>query len=221
MELTPYWAGIGSWGLDMNKGLIFIFGATALAASSRGQVSALINYPVADVLGHREFQLNQNFTSANSNLTSQYLQSQNYVLGLFDVAEVSGITDFLGSHNFGVKFTPYRSKDEKFALGFGWQGLSSNAVSTFEYARYTMGSYNLHLGYQHDDENRGVFGFDHAFSDQWGCSGEYVGNSTGSAAYSLFYTMKSGLVLQGIYTKPHDIATDANYTFVLSYTFRI
>ena len=106
----------------MNKGLIFIFGATALAASSQGQVSALINYPVADVLGHREFQLNQNFTSSNSKLTSQYLQSQNYVLGLFDVAEVSGITDFLGSHNFGLKFTPIRSKDEKFAFGFGWQG---------------------------------------------------------------------------------------------------
>jgi hypothetical protein len=205
----------------MNKGLIFIFGATALAATSQGQVSALINYPVADVLGHREFQLNQNFTSSNSKLTSQYLQSQNYILGLFDVAEVSGITDFLGSHNFGLKFTPFRSKDEKFAFGFGWQGLSSNAVSTFEYARYTMGNYNLHLGYQHDDENRGVFGFDHAFSGQWGCSAEYVGNSTGSAAYSLFYTMKSGLVLQGIYTKPHDLATEANYTFVLTYTFRI
>jgi hypothetical protein len=84
-----------------------------------------------------------------------------------------------------------------------------------------MGNYNLHLGHQHDDENRGVFGFDHAFSDQWGCSAEYVGNSTGSAAYSLFYTMKSGLVLQGIYTKPHDLATEANYTFVLTYTFRI
>jgi hypothetical protein len=205
----------------MNKGLMFIFGATALAASSKGQVSALINYPVADVLGHREFQLNQNFTSSNSKLTSQYLQSQNYVLGLFDVAEVSGITDFLGSHNFGLKFTPIRSKDEKFAFGFGWQGLSSNAVSTFEYARYTMGNYNLHLGYQHDDENRGVFGFDHAFSNQWGCSAEYVGNSTGSSAYSFFYTMKSGLVIQGIYTKLHDVSVDANYTFVLCYTFRI
>ena len=205
----------------MNKGLIFIFGATALAATSQGQVSALINFPVADVLGHREFQLNQNFTSSNSKLTSQYLQSQNYVLGLFDVAEVSGITDFLGSHNFGLKFTPIRSKDEKFAFGFGWQGLSSNAVSTFEYARYTMGNYNLHLGYQHDDENRGVFGFDHAFSNQWGCSAEYVGNSTGSSAYSFFYTMKSGLVIQGIYTKLHDVSVDANYTFVLCYTFRI
>ena len=74
----------------MNKGLIFIFGATALVSTSQGQVSALINYPVADVLGHREFQLNQNFTSGDSKLTGQYLQSQNYVLGLFDVAEVSG-----------------------------------------------------------------------------------------------------------------------------------
>lgn len=205
----------------MYKGFICVTAFAALAASGNAQVSALINYPIADVLGHREFQLNHNFTSADSKLGGQYLNSTNYVLGLFDVAEVSGITDFMGSHNFGLKFTPYRSKDENLAFGFGWQGLSSDAVSTFEYARYTMGNYNLHLGYQHDDENRGVFGFDHAFSDQWGCSGEYVGNSTGSSACSLFYTMKSGLVLQGIYTKPHDLATDANYTFVLSYTFRI
>lgn len=205
----------------MCRGLLCSTAFVALAASGRAQVSALINYPVADVLGHREFQLNQNLTSADSKLSGQYLHSQNYVLGLYDLAEVSGITDFLGSHNFGLKFTPYRSKDEKFAFGFGWQGLSSDSVSTFQYARYTSGNYNLHFGYQHDDENRGVFGFDHAFSDQWGCSGEYVGNSTGSSAYSLFYTMKSGLVLQGIYTKPHDVATDATYTFVLSYTFRI
>ena len=205
----------------MYKGLICFTAFAALSAGANAQVSALINYPVADVLGHREFQFNHNFTSADSKLTGQYLHSHNYVLGLFDVAEVSGIADFLGSHTFGLKFTPYRSKDEKFAFGFGWQGLSSDAVSHFEYGRYTIGDYNLHFGYQHDDEDRGVFGFDHTFSEQWGCSAEYVGNSTGSSAYSLFYTMKSGLVLQGIYTKPHDFATEANYTFVLTYTFRI
>lgn len=205
----------------MNKGFICVLGFVALSASGKAQVSALINYPVADVLGHREFQLNHNFTSIDSGISGQYLQSTNYILGLFDVAEVSGITDFLGSHNFGLKFTPFRSKDENFAFGFGWQGLSSDSVSHFEYSRYTVGNYNLHLGLQHDDEDRGVFGFDHAFSDQWGCSAEYVGNSTGSSAYSLFYTMKSGLVLQGIYTKPHDSATDPNYTFVLSYTVRV
>ncbi len=195
------------------------FGCGTLTAW--GQVSALNNFPIADVMGHREFQINQTFAGSDTKLNTSYVQSTNYLLGLFDIAELSGNADWLGNHQVGLKLTPWRSKDERTSFGFGWQDLRGQAESPFACARHTLGNWNLYGGWQRDEENRVLLGFDHALSDKWILAGEYAGSATGSTSFSVFYNITPGLVFQGIWTKPHDSTVDANHQFVLTYTFRI
>jgi hypothetical protein len=192
-----------------------------LGRSAYGQVSALINYPVADGLAHREFQFNHNFTSADTGLNASYLHSTNILLGLFDRLEISGSTDWLGESNFGFKFTAFRSKDEKTVVATGLQNMKGVGGDPFCCVRQNTGNYNLHAGWLNSGESQVTFGADTMLNSRLGCSCEYGGGTTGSSSLCLYYTLSTGLQLQTMYTKPNDTTVDPFHTFVLTYTIRI
>jgi hypothetical protein len=193
---------------------------TLAAIGANAQVSTLINFPTADCLGHREFQLNQNFSSATPKLNTSYIQSTNYLVGLFDRVELAGIHDWQGNHAFGVKLTPYRSKDEKLAVGVGLQNMRGLRGDPFVNTRYSLGNWNLHAGWLNTTESQATLGVDTMITSKLGGSLEYGSAPSGSAAAILYYSLTEGLLLQAMFTKPNDPTADVNHTVTLTYTFR-
>jgi hypothetical protein len=194
--------------------------ASGFAMQVNAQVSTLVNYPTADVLGHREFQINQNFSASDPKLNTSYVQTTNYLIGLFDRGELSANVDWLGEHTMAFKLTPYRSKDEKLSVGVGYQNCRNLTGDPFAALRISNGNWNLHTGWFRDDEDHFTLGVDTMLNDRLGGSLEYGSADSGSTGLCLYYTLTQGVVLQGILTKPNDTTADTLHTFVVSYTLR-
>jgi hypothetical protein len=203
---------------------VFVFAAIAVgllcATTTSAQISTVINYPSADVMGHREFQINQGFTSKTPNLNTSYVQSTNYLVGLFDRLEFAGNADWVGNHSFGVKATLYRSKDETFSFGTGLQNMRKLDGDPFACVRKSCGNWNFHAGWVRDASSYGTLGIDTMLNPRLGASYEYGSGPTGASAMMLYYNLTDGFQLQGFVTRPNDTTVDATHNFVLSYTLR-
>lgn len=187
----------------------------------RAQSSALLNYPIADVLGHREVQIYHIVTSAQPKLKTQYANSTNWILGLYDNFEISGLHDWSGSFQAGLKINPWRSADGNSSFGFGWQDVRGAGESPFAAFRQTFGNWNAYVGWQRDTESRGLFGLDFMFSDQWSCGVEYASAASGGLSLGVYYYFTPDLSLQGIWTRQNDRTSDDVHQWMLSYTFRV
>lgn len=203
----------------MYKGIFTLVGPLCFATVSFGQVTGLVSIPTADSIGFREVELGYSVAGVDHAISKQYGHGAYVLFGVHDQFEIAGATDFLGGQAWGFKFVPYRSSDDKIAIGVGAQNIIGGQSDLFAMGRYNCGNANFHLGWTRDSDHRGLLGVDYS-CDRWTFGADYAGNADGATWIGAWYDLGQGFTLNASFGRPNTRLDGDQHGFALTYGTR-
>lgn len=199
----------------MSRGFLTTVALSCFAAMSFGQVTGLVSIPTADVIGHREVELGYSVAGMDHSISKEYGHGAYILAGGFDRFEIAGATDFLGGQAWGFKYVPYRSADDKIAIGVGAQNINGRQSDLFAMGRYNCGNANFHLGWTRDSDHRALFGVDYS-CDRWTFGADYSSNADGATWVGAWYDLGQGFTANFSFGRPTTRSDGDQHAFMLA-----
>ena len=190
-----------------------------MCQAAQGQVTGLVSIPVADNIGFRELELGYG-TGANE-FDKRYGHGAYVLAGVHERVEIAASTGFMGDHAWGFKVVPFRSADDKFALGIGAQNISGSSSDMFAMGRYSLGAVNLHLGWMEDTTDRLCLGMDMACCcDKLTLGLDHTTGAGGATWLGAWYDIGQGFTFNVSAGYPNARADGIQHSFNLTYGTR-
>ena len=157
-------------------GLSLVIGSTLLSSQAHAFSTSLINFPIADILKHREGLYYVGFGGYARNINKGFSWYQSATFGLFDKAEIGFSNDFLGSTLLDGKVQIYDSPKQGVSLSFGVNQYDTvtGKSDTFLAYRKDMGNFRFHAQAYKSEKIVGVFGVDFGWANGWSGAIEHV-----------------------------------------------
>jgi hypothetical protein len=138
---------------------------SAIAACASGALAGptvLINIPIADILGHREFAYIYGVSGTEARIDKRWYSYQGYAIGLFDILELGLENDFLGTSELSLRLKLLEDpKDARWALSVGARAWHNGEEGSWHLmGRYDLPHFRIHGGVVKSDEHRWVLGLD-------------------------------------------------------------
>lgn len=198
----------------------------ALAASVVSAApSGLTLIPIADILKHREAELEFALSGIEHNVSKGYTFSQSGTVGLFDRFEAGYESDFLGHITYDVKLQIFESPPRLpgSALSVGIMNCLGGHREPYVVGRYDLKGFRLHGGYWNTQgEGRAFLGTDFPLFEGGSGSLETLLGHHGSAWASLNWDLKwfPGVAVSFAVGVPAEHADGIQHTMEVSYGFR-
>jgi hypothetical protein len=161
--------------------------ATATILTNHAQASTgLINFPIADILKHREGVYSLGASGFARNVNKGYSWAHTATFGILDRGEIGVSNDFLGNTVYDAKVQLYDSEKQGVSLSIGVNRYDANArtADTFVSFRKNFTAFRFHASAYKSGSVVGVFGVDFGCGHILGC-GEWsvaVEHMTGPAS---------------------------------------
>ena len=189
--------------------------------------TTLINFPIADILKHREGMYLLGASGFARNVDKGFSWSQSATFGIFDKGELGVANDFLGHSVFDAKLQIYDAPKDGVSLSIGVAQYDADARTndTFVCVRKDFANFRLHASAYKSDKIVGVFGVD--FSCGKGCCSGWSGaieHVTGTNSET-WVALTSPMVAKGVSVTlasrfPWDGGSGPQYQAILNYGFR-
>ncbi len=157
-------------------GVALTFGCAMLSGQAFAYSTSLINFPIADMLKHREGLHIFGGGGYARNVNKGFSWYQTSTFGLFDKAEVGFSNDFLGSTLLDAKVQIYDAPKQGVSVSFGINRYDTvtRTSDTYVAFRKDMGNFRFHAQAYKADKIVGVFGVDFGCANGWSGAIEHV-----------------------------------------------
>lgn len=203
-------------------GLALTAGTTLLTCQAHAYSTSLINFPIADILKHREGLYTFGALGFAHNVNKGFNWSQTATVGVLDRAELGWSNDMMGHHVYDAKFQLYDSAKDGASASFGIANFDADAHTNdaFLTVRKDFANFRLHASAYRADKVVGIFGVDFAFGE-WGGAVEH---KTGTESET-WVAFTSPMIAKNLNVTlasrcPWDGGSGPQYQVVLNYGFR-
>lgn len=201
----------------------FFVAINLFACQANAFSTNLINFPIADILKHREGLYTVQANGFARNVNKGFSWGQTATIGVCDHAELGWSQDFMGHSVYDAKVQLVDDQEKFGTLSFGisaWD-VDAHTNDVFLSYRKDVGNFRCHATAYRSDKINGIFGVDFAGPCGWGCAVEHqtgsdsqtwVGFTSPQIAKGLTATLTSRL--------PWDGGSGSQYQVILNYGFR-
>ena len=204
-------------------GLTLVIGSAMLSSQAHAFSTGLINFPIADLLKHREGLTYFGAGGYARNVNKGFSWFHTTTFGLFDKAEFGVTNDFLGNTVLDGKVQIYDAPKQgvSLSLGVNRYDTTTRKSDTFVAFKKDMGNYRFHALAYKAEKIVGVFGVDFAAGNGWTGAIEHV---TGHDS-EIWVAMNSPVIADHFSVMlatrvPWDGGPGLQYQAVLNYGFR-
>lgn len=156
--------------------LTILVGGALLTTQVHAQNTYLINFPVADILKHREGQFTFRTQGFARNVNKGFDYDANVTFGIYDKAEVGVSNDLRGHTMFDGKVQVYDNPEKgvSVAIGETHYDFDTRKGDTYIAFRKDMPAFRFHALVYKSDTTVGVFGADFPLAHGWSGAIEHV-----------------------------------------------
>lgn len=204
-------------------GFALFAGSIFLTNTVQASVTSLINFPIADILKHREGLYTVGALGYARNVNKGYSWAQTATVGILDRGELGLSQDFLGHMTYDAKIQLVDDPKQGWAASFGISAFDADAHTNdaFFSVRKDFANFRFHATAYRSDKINGVFGADFACGCGWNGAVEHLTGSdcqTWIAATSP--NIAPGLNVMLASRIPWDGGAGPQYQVVFNYGFR-
>lgn len=205
-------------------GLALTAGGTIFTCQAQAYSTSLINFPIADILRHREGLYTIGAAGFARNVNKGFNWAQTATVGVLDHAELGWSNDFNGHNVFDAKVQFWDSPKDGLAMSFGITNYDADAHTNdaFFSVRKDFANFRLHAEAYRSDKVVGVFGADFCCGCGWSGAIEH---KTGSDSQTWVAFTSPCIKMRGLTATlasrcPWDGGSGPQYQVILNYGFR-